>query len=61
MEGKFTLSKKILTILSASIGFTVLFSFFFIHYLYSELYLKSMKNQSFIRGNKPLPIIIMVS
>lgn len=49
---KFTLSKKILTILSASIGFTVLFSFFFIHYLYSELYLKSIEESIVYQGKQ---------
>lgn len=49
---KLTLSKKILTILSASIGFTVLFSFFFIHYLYSELYLKSIEESIVYQGKQ---------
>ncbi len=49
---KLTLSKKILTILSASIGFTVLFSFFFIHYLYSELYLKSIEESIIYQGKQ---------
>ena len=47
---KLTLSKKILTILSASIGFTVLFSFFFIHYLYSELYLNKYRRINRLSG-----------
>lgn len=47
-----TLSKKILIILSACIGFTVLFSFFFIHYLYSELYLKSIEESIVYQGKR---------
>ena len=49
---KLTLSKKILIILSTCIGFTVLFSFFFIHYLYSELYLKSIEESIIYQGKR---------
>ncbi|MCG7335665.1 HAMP domain-containing histidine kinase [Sporosarcina sp. ACRSM] len=49
---KLTLSRKILLILGASIGFTVLFSFFFIHYLYSELYIKSIEESIVYQGKR---------
>ena len=37
-KSRLTFSKKILVLLLSSVGFTILFSFFFIHYLYSNLY-----------------------
>ena len=49
---KLTLSKKILIVLSSSIGFTILFSFFFIHYLYSELYLTSIEESIVYQGKR---------
>ncbi len=49
---KLTLSRKILLILGTSIGFTVLFSFFFIHYLYSELYIKSIEESIVYQGKR---------
>lgn len=49
---KLTLSKKILLLLLSSIGFTILFSFFFIHFLYSELYLSSMKDSVVYQGQR---------
>lgn len=49
---KFTFSKKILTLLLTSIGFTILFSFFFIHYLYSNLYLASIEESVIYQGNR---------
>jgi len=49
---KLTLSKKLLVILISSIGFTILFSFFFIHYLYSELYLTSIEESIIYQGNR---------
>ena len=49
---KLTLSKKILLLLLSSIGFTILFSFFFIHFLYSELYLSSMKESVIYQGQR---------
>ncbi|MBE1554256.1 sensor histidine kinase [Sporosarcina limicola] len=49
---KLTLSKKILVVLSTSIGFTILFSFFFIHYLYSELYLASIEESILYQGKR---------
>ncbi|MCZ2257855.1 sensor histidine kinase [Sporosarcina sp. G11-34] len=49
---KLTLSKKILLLLLSSIGFTILFSFFFLHFLYSELYLSSMKESVIYQGQR---------
>lgn len=49
---KFTLSKKILLLLLSSIGFTILFSFFFIHFLYSNLYLKSIEESVIYQGQR---------
>lgn len=49
---KLTLSKKILIVLISSIGFTILFSFFFIHYLYSELYLSSIEESIVYQGQR---------
>src|SRR6185437_16701443 len=49
---KLTLSKKILIVLISSIGFTILFSFFFIHYLYSELYLSSIEESVIYQGKR---------
>lgn len=47
-----TFSKKILTVLLTSIAFTILFSFFFIHYLYSELYLNSIEESIVYQGKR---------
>lgn len=49
---KFTLSRKILLLLLSSIGFTILFSFFFIHFLYSNLYLKSIEESVIYQGQR---------
>lgn len=49
---QFTFSKKILILLFASIGFTILFSFFFIHYLYSKLYLASIEESIIYQGQR---------
>lgn len=49
---KLTLSKKIGVVLISSIGFTILFSFFFIHYLYSELYLTSIEESIVYQGKR---------
>ena len=49
---KLTLSKKILIVLISSIGFTILFSFFFIHYLYSELYIASIEESIVYQGKR---------
>ena len=49
----FTFSKKILVLyLLSSIGFTVLFSFFFISYLYSNLYLSSIEDSVVYQGKR---------
>ncbi|MFJ7934685.1 sensor histidine kinase [Sporosarcina sp. NPDC096371] len=47
-----TLSKKILIVLGTSIGFAILFSFFFIHYLYSKLYLSTVEESIIHQGQK---------
>jgi len=49
---KLTLSKKVLLLLLSSIGFTILFSFFFIHYLYSALYLSSIEESVIYQGKR---------
>lgn len=51
-KGHLTLSKKIMLLLFASIGFTILFSFFFIHHLYSNLYLKSIEESIVYQGKR---------
>ncbi|MFD1204792.1 MULTISPECIES: HAMP domain-containing sensor histidine kinase [Sporosarcina] len=47
-----TLSKKILTLLISSIAFTILFSFFFIHFLYTKLYLDSIEQSIIYQGQR---------
>lgn len=47
-----TLSNKILLILISSIGFTILFSFFFLHFLYSKLYLQSIEESIVYQGQR---------
>lgn len=47
-----SLYKKILIVLSFSVGFTILFAFFFIHYLYSELYLSSVEESIIYQGKR---------
>ncbi|GEM_PF-491260 len=47
-----SLSKKISIVLISSIVFTILFAFFFIHYLYSELYLSSIKESIVYQGKR---------
>lgn len=54
-----TLSKKILLVLGSSIGFSILFSFFFIYYLYSKLYLTSIEEAIIYQGQKRRRITIM--
>lgn len=49
---RLTLSKKILAILLASIAFTILFSFFFLHFLYSNLYLSSIEESIIYQGKR---------
>jgi len=49
---KLTLSKQILIVLFSSVGFTVFFSFFFINYLYSELYLTSIEESIVYQGKR---------
>lgn len=47
-----TFSKKIIILLLSSIGFTILFSFFFIHYLYSDLYLSTIEESIIHQGQR---------
>lgn len=47
-----SLYKKILIVLFSSIGFTIIFAFFFIHYLYSELYLTSVEESIIYQGKR---------
>lgn len=47
-----TLSKKILLLLISSIAISILFSFFFIHFLYSNLYLKSIEDSILYQGQR---------
>ncbi len=47
-----TLNKKMLMVLVSSILFTIVFSFFFIHYLYSVLYLKSIEESIVYQGQR---------
>ncbi|HLR42780.1 MAG TPA: sensor histidine kinase, partial [Pseudogracilibacillus sp.] len=47
-----TLNKRILIVLFTSIGCTIVFAFFFIHYLYSELYLSSIEESIVYQGKR---------
>ena len=49
---RFSLNKQILIVLFSSISFTIIFSFFFIHYLYSELYLSSIEESIIYEGKR---------
>src|SRR5699024_12866426 len=49
---KLTLNKQIIIVLFSSIGFTILFAFFFIHYVYSELYLSSIEESIVYQGKR---------
>ncbi|WP_252502535.1 cell wall metabolism sensor histidine kinase WalK [Sporosarcina sp. Marseille-Q4943] len=49
---KLTLSKKLLVVLLSSLAFTILFSFFFIHFLYSKLYLASIEESIVYQGKR---------
>lgn len=49
---KFTFSKKIVLLIFSSIGFTIIFSFFFIHHLYSNLYLSSIEESIIYQGKR---------
>jgi len=49
---KVSFNKQILIVLFSSIGFSVLFAFFFIHYLYSELYLSSIEDSILYQGQR---------
>ncbi|WP_432357904.1 sensor histidine kinase [Sporosarcina sp. UB5] len=49
---KLTLSQKILVIFISSLAFTILFSFFFIHFLYSKLYLSSIEESIVYQGKR---------
>ena len=47
-----SLSRKISLVLLSSIVFSILFAFFFIHYLYSELYLSSIEESIIYQGKR---------
>ncbi|WP_339251165.1 HAMP domain-containing sensor histidine kinase [Sporosarcina sp. FSL W8-0480] len=49
---RFTLSKKLFTVFLSSIAFTILFSFFFIHFLYSQLYISSIEESIVYQGKR---------
>ncbi|WP_042220717.1 sensor histidine kinase [Oceanobacillus manasiensis] len=49
---KLSFNKQILIVFFSSIGFSILFSFFFIHYLYSELYLSSIEESIVYQGQR---------
>jgi signal transduction histidine kinase len=49
---KLTLNKQIVIVLFSSIGFTILFAFFFINYLYSELYISSIEDSIIYQGKR---------
>ena len=52
MMKRLTLSKKILIVLLSSVAFTILFSFFFIHFLYSKLYISSIEESIIYQGKR---------
>lgn len=45
-----TLSQKVFILILATIGCTILFSFFFLHFLYKDLYLKSIRESVIYQG-----------
>ncbi|WJY28952.1 MULTISPECIES: sensor histidine kinase [Sporosarcina] len=47
-----TLSKKVLSLFFLSLACTILFSFFFIHFLYSKLYLESIEESIIYQGKR---------
>lgn len=49
---KITFHKQILIVFIITISFTILFSFFFVHYLYSKLYLASIEESLIYQGEK---------
>ncbi|MDW0117087.1 ATP-binding protein [Sporosarcina thermotolerans] len=49
---RLTLSKKLFTVFLSSIAFTILFSFFFIHLLYSQLYISSIEESIVYQGKR---------
>lgn len=49
---KMTLSKKVLLLFFLSLAFTILFSFFFIHFLYSKLYIESIEESIIYQGKR---------
>ncbi|WHT47819.1 ATP-binding protein [Sporosarcina thermotolerans] len=52
MMKRLTLSKKLFTVFLSSIAFTILFSFFFIHLLYSQLYISSIEESIVYQGKR---------
>ncbi|PLS18214.1 two-component sensor histidine kinase [Bacillus sp. M6-12] len=51
-EINLTLSQKVLLLILATIGFTILFSFFFLHFLYKDLYLSSIRESVIYQGER---------
>lgn len=49
---RITFQKQILIVFIFSISFTILFSFFFLHYLYSKLYLESIEESLIYQGKQ---------
>lgn len=49
---KLNLNKKILLVFISSILFTIIFAYFFIHYLYSELYISSVEESIVYQGKR---------
>lgn len=49
---KITFQKQIITIFIISISFTIIFSFFFLHHLYSKLYLTSIEESIVYQGKQ---------
>ncbi|RFU62607.1 HAMP domain-containing protein [Peribacillus saganii] len=51
-EIKLNLSQKVLLLILVTIGFTILFSFFFLHFLYKDLYLSSIRESVIYQGER---------
>ncbi|MGG6446572.1 sensor histidine kinase [Pseudobacillus badius] len=52
MKKNFTLSQKVLLLILSCIVFTIVFSFFFLHFLYKDLYLKSIRESVIYQGER---------
>lgn len=51
-KNNFTISQKVLILFLVSIIFSILFSFLFIHFLYKDLYIRSVKEQLIYEGQR---------